>query len=262
LLRLLASGAIDGYHAIRHFLRVDGTEVMATIWVRLEKVDEKMIALVTIRPGEGASSFPLISTDIKMVLVVTDHDWVIEHVSTDIKEILGVSPEPYEGSALLALLQPGDVQNFVLAVARVDSGGGAATLKMHVRGNDRWLRVSCLVVAMCRHSPPRLGLSLATDAQLGVGVTAEGRRGVAVRAIDGLGGMSDFRRHVPLECLSSRQWEILTGLARGEPVQVIADGLYLSPSTVRNHLTAIYRKFGVHSQAGLLAELLRATDPL
>ena len=33
--------------------------------------------------------------------------------------------------------------------------------------------------------------------------------------------------------------------------------MYLSPSTVRNHLTAIYRKFGVHSQAALLAKLFR-----
>jgi len=29
---------------------------------------------------------------------------------------------------------------------------------------------------------------------------------------------------------------------------------------VRNHLTALYRKFGVHSRASLLAELLRASS--
>jgi len=34
--------------------------------------------------------------------------------------------------------------------------------------------------------------------------------------------------------------------------------MFLSPSTIRNHLAAIYRKFGVHSQAELLAALLRA----
>ena len=53
-----------------------------------------------------------------------------------------------------------------------------------------------------------------------------------------------------------RQWEILIRLVRGQRVKDIADALYLSPSTVRNHLTAIYRKFGVHSQAELLATLL------
>ena len=38
----------------------------------------------------------------------------------------------------------------------------------------------------------------------------------------------------------------------------IARSMYLSQSTVRNHLTAVYRKFGVHSQRELL-ELLTST---
>ena len=39
-----------------------------------------------------------------------------------------------------------------------------------------------------------------------------------------------------------------------------AADLYLSPSTVRNHLAAIYKKLSVHSQTQLLAKLLRAPD--
>jgi DNA-binding CsgD family transcriptional regulator len=56
--------------------------------------------------------------------------------------------------------------------------------------------------------------------------------------------------------LSTRQWEVVTRLLRGERVSTIAREMYLSPSTVRNHLAAIYRKVGVRSQAELL-ELLR-----
>jgi DNA-binding CsgD family transcriptional regulator len=58
------------------------------------------------------------------------------------------------------------------------------------------------------------------------------------------------------EELSARQREILAHLARGERVDEIAAAIYISPSTVRNHLSVIYRKFGVHSQAGLLVKLL------
>lgn len=58
-----------------------------------------------------------------------------------------------------------------------------------------------------------------------------------------------------LASLSSRELEIATRLLRGERVPTIARSLYLSPSTVRNHLSRIYRKVGVHSQVGLL-ELL------
>jgi DNA-binding CsgD family transcriptional regulator len=55
--------------------------------------------------------------------------------------------------------------------------------------------------------------------------------------------------------LSARQREIVTRLASGQRVQEMADCMYLSPSTVRNHLTAAYRKFGVHSQIELIAIL-------
>ena len=62
--------------------------------------------------------------------------------------------------------------------------------------------------------------------------------------------------------LSPRQWEIVTRLLRGERVPDIARSLFLSQSTVRNQLGAVYRKLGVHSQAELIARLQgRDQDP-
>jgi DNA-binding NarL/FixJ family response regulator len=55
--------------------------------------------------------------------------------------------------------------------------------------------------------------------------------------------------------LTGRQREILIRLLNAQRVPLIAAELYLSPSTVRNHLTTIFGKFGVHSQAELLAVL-------
>jgi DNA-binding NarL/FixJ family response regulator len=52
--------------------------------------------------------------------------------------------------------------------------------------------------------------------------------------------------------LSPRQREIFSRLVRGERVATIAAEMYLSPSTVRNHLSAIFAKVGVHSQQELL----------
>lgn len=42
----------------------------------------------------------------------------------------------------------------------------------------------------------------------------------------------------------------------GQRVPTIATALYVSRSTVRNHLAGVYRAFEVHSQADLI-ELLR-----
>jgi DNA-binding CsgD family transcriptional regulator len=55
---------------------------------------------------------------------------------------------------------------------------------------------------------------------------------------------------------SERQRDIIARLLRGERVPTIARSLYLSPSTVRNHLSGIYRKMGVGSQAELIAALI------
>jgi DNA-binding CsgD family transcriptional regulator len=61
-----------------------------------------------------------------------------------------------------------------------------------------------------------------------------------------------------LGSLSAKQWEVLSRLLQGKRVRTIAREMFVSESTVRNHLSAIFERFGVHSQAELLA-LLR--DP-
>jgi DNA-binding NarL/FixJ family response regulator len=61
--------------------------------------------------------------------------------------------------------------------------------------------------------------------------------------------------HPHMAELTNRQREILIRLLNAQRVSVIAAELYVSPSTVRNHLLTIFSKFGVHSQAELLAVL-------
>ena len=58
-----------------------------------------------------------------------------------------------------------------------------------------------------------------------------------------------------LHRLTDREYEIVVRLASGDRVPTIARGLFLSESTVRNHLTAVYRKFAVHSQIELMSRL-------
>jgi DNA-binding CsgD family transcriptional regulator len=55
--------------------------------------------------------------------------------------------------------------------------------------------------------------------------------------------------------LSPRQHEVLQRLVSGQRTPVIARELFLSQNTVRNHLSAIFRRFGVHSQSQLLERL-------
>lgn len=65
------------------------------------------------------------------------------------------------------------------------------------------------------------------------------------------------------EALSQREKDVLSLLLDGRRVSSIARSLYLSEHTVRNHLKAIFRKIGTHSQAELLDRLrpIQGTGP-
>jgi DNA-binding NarL/FixJ family response regulator len=50
------------------------------------------------------------------------------------------------------------------------------------------------------------------------------------------------------QLFTEREVEILRLANRGLPNPKIAKALHISPGTVRNHLSSIYRKLGVHSR--------------
>ncbi|MCC6874672.1 MAG: response regulator [Sandaracinaceae bacterium] len=79
------------------------------------------------------------------------------------------------------------------------------------------------------------------------GIPLRTARGLKIRAVPGL------------ELLSAREREVLDALLAHRRPPQIAEELFISPHTVRNHFKSIYAKLGVHSQAELL-ELLVIRD--
>ncbi len=61
----------------------------------------------------------------------------------------------------------------------------------------------------------------------------------------------------PAAQLTDRELEVLQLLAKGNRPDDIADTLYLSVKTVKNHLTSIYSKLGVATAAQAVAEAYR-----
>jgi DNA-binding NarL/FixJ family response regulator len=55
--------------------------------------------------------------------------------------------------------------------------------------------------------------------------------------------------------LTDRELEIVLGLARGQATKEIADQLYISAHTVRDHIKAIFTKVGVNSRGELVGKL-------
>jgi len=61
--------------------------------------------------------------------------------------------------------------------------------------------------------------------------------------------------HPDIAELSPREREILTELVAGMRVPAIAEKLFISPHTVRNHLKSMYRKLEVPDQNGLIEKI-------
>lgn len=64
----------------------------------------------------------------------------------------------------------------------------------------------------------------------------------------------------PLRELTPRELEVLAAVARGSSNAAIAEELVITNKTVKNHLSRIYEKIGVHSRAEAIALWLGVRD--
>jgi len=235
----------------------------------------------------------------RLVLGALDHEWRFSEISPDATAWFGWNPAEYRGTALQSVVHPEDVPLLLLALGRsgVDHRGVATVVRVRsesslstngsseaASGNVEWVPVRCEVSPLCDHNPPRFAvamwvLDVGRDAESsglwrGPSGSAEQRAArfeehlwrialeIAAAGIGDAPAASEIWWSDPaLSELSQRQLEILRRLLRGERVPTIARDLFLSQSTVRNHLSAIYRRLGVHSQAELPARLLPSRPP-
>jgi DNA-binding CsgD family transcriptional regulator len=184
-------------------------------------------------------------------------------VTDGITAILGWTTEEWSGKNLLDSVHPADVPRVSRATV------ATRPFRVHVRLRDRrtgFRAVQLLLVA------PRLGVEgtrLGWDLVVSpVGSSAGSVAHHRAEALEHhLGRIAHELRlagvtrrtaspsglHAPASSeLSHRQREIVRFLLRGLRVPTIARTMYLSPSTVRNHLAAAYQKLGVASQEELM----------
>lgn len=286
LLDLLIDGFIDAYQATRAMTRADGSRVQAHVWVAAWGDHGRHRALAVFAPvGEDAGrALPAPEPaqwpdDVSGVAIGTfDAEWRVERASVDIETLLGYRSDEVVGSPFIRILHPDDVPALLAAAARALADQTAVGVGLRVRHkNGDWLPTQAIITPLAAERL-RFGFVLAAAGAAGAGgarggipAASSGRvatlerhllriaqeleaAGVAagfepVPDLSGIAGLAD---------LSARQWEILTRLLRGERVPTMASALFLSQSTVRNHLTQIFRRTGVHSQEELLS-LLRGS---
>jgi DNA-binding CsgD family transcriptional regulator/PAS domain-containing protein len=273
----LGSGAVELVSAERR-LRTEHGAVPVRMWSRAIELDATRavvslyIPIADVRRIGRDPTSPWSDLG-PLAIGTTDLEWTIESVSSDIREIVGIDPSHAAGRSMLDFVHPDDA--WKLLEQRDD---GRSTPRSHCSVRLRHLDGSfvdvCVLVAVVPDAASREGAAftlLAIPHATGSGpqrrvaelelrlrhIAAEVRAARVLEDLDVAPAMSDLPQ---LAGLTSRQWEILSRLVRGDRVPTIAHALFVSQSTVRNHLATIYAKFDVHSQAELL-NLLRSVEP-
>jgi DNA-binding CsgD family transcriptional regulator/PAS domain-containing protein len=277
-LQLLTTGRVDGYELTRQLLLPGGVKD-AYIWVHVAGDERPPCSAVVVVDTEAAHLAERIGRPVASSVTVigtVDDEWRIDRLSADVQTLLGADPHSLYGLSILTLVHPGDLAEFLTGQAQAQVTGGGVSVRVRLRDREqnwRWCRLkvsplgeragfafvlSPFVGEMFSHDRLRdLEQQLARIAH-------EVHSAGLIRGVDRLPAMVDLPE---LAKLTSREWQIVMRIQAGERIELIAASLHLSSSTVRNHLTAVYRKLGVHSQAELLVLLHRGViaqggDPL
>jgi DNA-binding CsgD family transcriptional regulator len=214
---------------------------------------------------------PMRDGDVPLVLGTTDAALHVERISSDIEQMFGVAPEEVSGRSVVTLVDQRDAPTMLLAIADATQSGRGVTFRARCRlAGDGGRRDAddafCQFLVVPLDPPPSVGFMVlpgddvihpdAPQARLQQMMSRFARTIDAAATARDTGRVDRGEHPVPL---SSRELEIVGRLLAGDRVPAIATSLFLSQSTVRNHLSAVFRKFGVSSQQELI-DLLRDKD--
>lgn len=293
-IRMLGVGALDSVDARRRVRHPDGSTLdihmrahavrrnghaELVLWAAVEDPVEHPDPEHPVERSALPSPAPMgFERDVASSLLATlDQRWRITALGTDLHSFLGHAPDVLRGSSILHMTHPADSANLLSAFALATSGTNDS-VRIRVRAGDGTFQPVTAMLSLLdrpdgpdRHDGSRFAVALDVDAAPELSddtgrIHALEQRLHRIAAEVNAAGLStalpvDDVAALTLPELSDRQREVVTRLARGERVLTIATDMYLSPSTVRNHLSAIFAKLGVHSQRELLEVLRPVRSP-
>jgi DNA-binding CsgD family transcriptional regulator len=265
---LLVAGRVDGYQTTRTLPTADG-DVVLQAWVRGITGADGPYAIAVLWPGQGKSDtlLPEIEGEETPVAVgSSDADLVVDRICADVSALTQRPATELLGRSLLRLVLPEDTAALMFGMAEAARNGTGASVRVRVARADG-AGVWCQMLLTPLVPPPSLAFTIVPDwddqdlpgaasaAERALWRLGSGMEASAVsRELAGVapGKVGDMQR------LTTRELDIVGRLMGGDRVPAIATALFLSQSTIRNHLSAVFRKLKVGSQQELL-DLLR--DP-
>ena len=196
-------------------------------------------------------------------ITLNDH-WRIAHISANADTVLGRPSRELLACSILELTHGDDLSALLLAFARATTDR-SADVRIRLRKDRSWRTVQTVItllegdgtlpfslIAMPAVEPYASELLPDEPACRAPSTHCSANRGSGSAAPPSSRRPRTWRFQPRPSCrrASGRSPSRLLG---GERVPTMAAEMYLSQATVRNHLSAIFQKFGVHSQRELLA---------
>ena len=244
------------------------------MWVRhIEGHSIGRVALVILRPTDSKPEVGESPRIPPSVVGVTGADFVIEGVSAGANRVFGVPAAEVRGRRFVDLLALGDATDCVAAweeacesrtgvavsVDIADAPESIASTRYELLLFPLEPAPSCAFVLMPSASDataPRRTRRAAELAPMLMQLAWDAESNNVTGS--SFSGLSET--HLPgIDRLTTREREITGRLIDGDRVPAIAGDLHLSQSTIRNHLTSVFGKFGVASQQELVDSFKSAT---
>lgn len=270
----IESGTFDGLRSRREISIPDVGNVEIQAWTRAIDlagtsggatlvIPDSQIAMLGRDPAQPWRELT------RIAVALIDSDWRIEGISTDIEHLLELTPRECIGRRLTELVHPDDVPRLLGSDGHPPTSTTARRGIRVARRDGSWVSVCFMLspasdrgqgqtwVGMIGASAPLSAADNANDRVRELEFRLR-RIGTEVRAaglLDNVSALPPPQDYPEVGELTARQWEILSLLVQGQRVSTIAQNLFVSQSTVRNHLATMFKKFGVHSQAELLEKV-------
>ncbi len=261
---LFAGGRLNGFETFRKLRRSGGADLKVRMWIRAfdgQPPSQFVLVIIVADQAPHVGPSPDDWQHAPAVVGTADASLLIERISNDAEELFKLPVADLLGRSLLTLVAEDDVPSCLSALGEASASQTGITLHLDVStGADSVLRCEVLILPL-RPSPScafvllpipegTAGAPQSSDLSAILSRLSRGAE-VAQLARGVLGGITE--RDMPgLSTLTTRELEIVTRLLDGDRAPAIARKLFLSQSTVRNHLAAVFAKLGVGSQQELL----------
>ena len=264
---LLRDGRLKGFEVERAFRTRDGSSQRVRVWVRVLEQPPPVEFVVGVLWPAGSrahSHLPAPAADEPHAIFGTiGPDLLIERISEDVS-ILGPVATELVGEPLLRLVSADSAADALVALAEAAARAGGVCLSVQVNSVDGEVQAELLIRRLVPSMSFAFSLVLGSDEDAGPCGSEEVLRklGRGLRALDTGETAAALDRAPPAgaEKLSPRELEIVARLVSGDRVPAIAQALFLSQATIRNHLSNAFRKLRVGSQQELV-DLYRALPP-